>query len=152
MKRLLALAGLLSVVVLITGTANLLGSGVPSTVHYVDHDKASAVMQKGGDIANDPGFVVQANRRDTVGRAEYHDHTAHVFIIVDGEATLVVGGTMVNPERTAPDQLRSASVEGGQSYHMSKGDVITIPAKVPHWWKEVSTKTIGYYAVNIDTN
>jgi quercetin dioxygenase-like cupin family protein len=34
--------------------------------------------------------------------------------------------------------------------HLTKGDVITIPAKTPHWWKEVPTKTIAYYAVNIE--
>jgi len=33
--------------------------------------------------------------------------------------------------------------------HVSKGDVTTVPAKTPHWFKEVPTKTIAYYAVNI---
>jgi hypothetical protein len=28
---------------------------------------------------------------------------------------------------------------------MTKGDVITIPAKTPHWFKEVPTKTVAYY-------
>jgi hypothetical protein len=27
--------------------------------------------------------------------------------------------------------------------------VITIPARTPHWWREVPTQTIAYYAVNI---
>ena len=31
------------------------------------------------------------------------------------------------------------------------GDVITIPAKTPHWWKDTSkTGSVGYYAVNIE--
>jgi mannose-6-phosphate isomerase-like protein (cupin superfamily) len=71
--------------------------------------------------------------------------------MVEGEATFVVGGTMVDPKRTASDQMRAASLEGGTTYHLSKGDVITIPAKTPHWFKEVSTKTIAYYAVNIES-
>ena len=72
-----------------------------------------------------------------------------MFVIVEGEATLVVGGTMVDPKRTAPDQMRAPSLEGGTIYHLSKCEVITIPAKTPHWFKEVPTKTVAYYAVNI---
>jgi hypothetical protein len=30
-------------------------------------------------------------------------------------------------------------------------DVITIPAKTPHWFKEVPTKTVAYYAANIES-
>jgi len=28
---------------------------------------------------------------------------------------------------------------------------VWIPAKTPHWWKEISTKTVGYYAINIES-
>jgi quercetin dioxygenase-like cupin family protein len=34
----------------------------------------------------------------------------------------------------------AASIEGGETYHLSKGDVITIPAKA-----------IAYYGVNIES-
>jgi quercetin dioxygenase-like cupin family protein len=57
---------------------------------------------------------------------------------------------MVSPKNTAPGQTRAASVNGGQTYHLTKGDVITIPAKTPHWFKEVPTQTIAYYAVNLE--
>jgi len=57
---------------------------------------------------------------------------------------------MVDARRTAPGQMRAKAIEGGTTYHLSKGDVITIPAKTPHWWKEVSTKTVAYYAVNVE--
>ena len=107
-------------------------------------------MSKGGSIVNDPGLVVLAQRR-AAGMVEYHDRTNHVFVVAEGEATLVVGGTMVDAKRTAPDQMRAPSVEGGTIYHLSKGDVITIPAKTPHWFKELPTKTIAYYAVNIES-
>jgi hypothetical protein len=28
--------------------------------------------------------------------------------------------------------------------------VITVPAKTPHWFKDVPTKTVAYYAVNME--
>jgi mannose-6-phosphate isomerase-like protein (cupin superfamily) len=124
--------------------------GVPAAVHYISHEKVTEVMSKGGPIVSDPGLVVLAQRRQA-GEVEYHDHTNHVFVMVEGEATLVVGGTMLNAKRTAPDQMRAPSLEGGTTYHMTKGDVITIPAKTPHWFKEVPTKTVAYYAINIDS-
>ena len=127
-----------------------LGSGVPAAVHYIGHDKITQVMSKGGPIVSDPGLVVLAQRREA-GVAEYHERTNHVFIMVEGEATLVVGGTMIEPKRTAPYQMRAPSTEGGTTYHLTKGDVITIPAKTPHWFKDISTKTVAYYAVNIES-
>jgi mannose-6-phosphate isomerase-like protein (cupin superfamily) len=128
----------------------LSGGGVPAAVHYISHDKVTEVMSKGGPIVSDPGLVVLAQRREA-GLVEYHDHTNHVFVMVEGEATLVVGGTMVDAKRTAPDQMRAPSLDGGTTYHLTKGDVITIPAKTPHWFKEVPTKTVAYYAVNIES-
>ena len=146
-------AKLLTVAVAVTAVAAvvLFAGGVPTAVHYIGHDKVAEVMSKGGSIVSDPGLVVLAQRRKA-GEVEYHDRTNHVFVMVEGEATLVVGGSMVNARRTAPDQMRAPSLEGGTTYHMTKGDVITIPAKTPHWFKEVPTKTVAYYAVNIESD
>ena len=150
MKTLRTRAALLTMAVLLIEAAVSLGSGVPAAVHYIGHDKVTEVMSKGGPIVSDPGLVVLAQRREA-GVVEFHDHTNHVFVMVEGEATLVVGGTMVDAKRTAADQMRAPSLEGGTTYHLSKGDVITIPAKTPHWFKEVPTKTVAYYAVNIES-
>ena len=143
MKFLLALAMLCMVAVLLTA------AGVPTVVTYVPHDKVSATMAKGGAIIEDQGLRVLAQRRGA-GEVEVHAKTNHVFIIVEGEATFVTGGTLVGAKQTAPDQIRAPSIQGGQTHHLTKGDVITIPAKTPHWWKEVSTKTIAYYGVNTE--
>jgi mannose-6-phosphate isomerase-like protein (cupin superfamily) len=149
MKSFVILATLATLAVFLTAAAAPLGGGVPAAVHYIGHDKVSEVMAKGGPIVNDPGLIVLANRRGT-GQVEYHEHTNHIFIMVEGEATFVTGGTMVGAKRTNPDQMVATSIEGGETHHLSKGDVITIPAKTPHWWKEISTKTVAYYAVNIE--
>jgi mannose-6-phosphate isomerase-like protein (cupin superfamily) len=123
---------------------------VPTVVTYIPHDKVSTTMEKGGPIINDQGLIVLAQRRKA-GEVEVHGKTNHVFIIVEGEATLVTGGTLVNSRETGPDQWRAPSVQGGTTYHLTKGDVITIPATTPHWFKEVPTGTIAYYAVNIES-
>ena len=123
--------------------------GVPTVVTYVPNSKVTEVMTKGGEIVNDKGLIILANRRGA-GEVEVHDKTNHIFIIVEGEATFVTGGTLVGAKNTAPGQIRAASLNGGQTHQLKKGDVITVPAKTPHWWKEVSTKTIAYYAINTE--
>jgi mannose-6-phosphate isomerase-like protein (cupin superfamily) len=144
MKILLTLLTVLTMAILLAAAA-----GVPASVHYIGHDKVSATMAKGGAIIEDPGLRVLANRREA-GEAELHEKTNHIFIIVEGEATFVTGGKMVDVKQTSPDEKRASKIEGGQTHHLSKGDVVTIPAKTPHWWKEVPTKTVAYYAVNIE--
>lgn len=150
MKLLLAKAALFMMFVLLTAAAASTGEGVPAAVHYISQEKVADVMAKGGPIVSDPGLIVLANRRGA-GGVEYHEHTNHIFIIVDGEATFITGGTMVGAKRTSPEQMTATSIDGGETFHLSKGDVITIPAKTPHWWKEISTKTVGYYAINIES-
>ena len=140
----------LSLVAMLSTTALLMAAdGVPTTVTYVPHDKVSATMVKGGEIINDHGLIVLAQRRGA-GEVEVHEKTNHVFIIVEGEATFVTGGTLVGVRETAPGQRRAPSVQGGETHHLTKGDVITIPAKTPHWFKEVPTQTIAYYAINTE--
>ena len=125
-------------------------AGVPMSVHYINHDTVASTMVKGGQIISDNGLIVLANRavqRD----AEMHAKTNHVFIIVDGEGTFVTGGKLINAKTISPGQTRADGIEGGDIHHLSKGDVITIPANTPHWWKDTSASgSVGYYAINIE--
>ena len=65
---------------------------------------------------------------------------------------LSVGGTMTEPKVISPGQTRGSGIEGGTVHHLSKGDVITIPAGTPHQWKDTSkTGSVCYYAVNFES-
>jgi mannose-6-phosphate isomerase-like protein (cupin superfamily) len=144
MRYLLAIVASFAAGMLVTA------AGVPMKVNYVNHDQVAATMVKGGQIVADNGLIVLANRAVQRG-AEMHDKTNHVFIIVDGEATFITGGKLIKPSVISPGQTRAEAIDGGQSHHLSKGDVITIPANTPHWWKDTSkTGSVGYYAVNIE--
>jgi len=139
--------GVLAILLGLTITAA--ADGVPTVVTYVPNSKVTEVMTKGGEIVNDKGLIILANRR-TAGEVEVHDKTNHIFIIVEGEATFVTGGTLIGAKNTAPGQIRATSMNGGQTHQLKKGDVITVPAKTPHWWKDVQSKTIAYYAINTE--
>ena len=143
------LTAIVALAVLTCAVTLVAAKGVPSKVTYIPHDVANKTMEKGGQIISENGLIVLAQRRGA-GEVEVHANTNHVFIIVEGEATFITGGTMINPKETTPGQIRAERVTGGQTYHLTKGDVITIPANTPHWFKEVPSKTIAYYGVNLE--
>jgi mannose-6-phosphate isomerase-like protein (cupin superfamily) len=134
----------------LTAAALWAAAGAPTVVTFVPHDKVTATMAKGGAIIEDKGGLRVLAQRRTAGEVEVHMKTNHVFIIVEGEATFITGGTLVGSRQTAPNEVRAASVQGGQTHHLTNGDVVTIPANTPHWFKEVPTQTIAYYAVNTE--
>ena len=147
MKKLLGLAALVASTAAVTFS---LAEGFPKRVHYVNHEKVAAAFVKGEHIIEDEGLTVIANRGKQRG-AEQHAKTNHVFIIMDGEADFVTGGKMIDPKEISPGQTRGTGIEGGTVHHLSKGDVITIPANLPHQWKDTSkTGSVGYYAVNVE--
>ena len=50
---------------------------------------------------------------------------------------------------TAAHEMRGSSVEGGVERKLAPGDVVSIPAKLPHWVKVAPGKDIGYFIVKV---
>jgi quercetin dioxygenase-like cupin family protein len=79
---------------------------------------------------------------------EVHDKETDTFYVLAGSATIVTGGKMVGGNVTGPGQSRGTDIAGGQARQLAAGDVMVIPAGVPHWFKEVP-KSIDYYVVKV---
>jgi len=141
MKILLVLAALLT-------TVTLLIAADASGVTYVGHDKVAAALTKGGPLVNAPDLTVSGSHRDKAGQVEVHDKETDVIHVIDGEATFVTGGSMVGGKTTKPGQLMGTDIKGGQTHHLTKGDVIVVPAGTPHWFKEVP-HSVSYYVVKV---
>ena len=141
MKRLFILTAILGVLAA-TGYAQ-----TPQVTH-VDHEKVAAALAKGGALMTSKDFTVQGIRRAGPGQVEIHEKETDIFYVTDGAATIVTGGTMVGGRQTAPNQLRGTDVKGGEARHLAKGDVIVIPAGVPHWFKEVPV-SVNYLTIKV---
>lgn len=139
MKYLIVLAAFAATALLIAAE----GGGAAT---YVDHDKVTALFAKGGSIAKGADHSVAANRRTGPGKVEVHDKETDIFYVMEGEATLVTGGKMIGGAQSRPDQWLGTDIQGGTAYHLTKGDIVTVPAGTPHWFKEVP-KLIVYYTV-----
>jgi glc operon protein GlcG len=130
-----------------SGTS-MMGAMMPVT--YIDRDQVAAAFAKGAVLLDGTGrnYMVHASRREAAGQAEVHDKDTDIIYVLDGTATFVTGGTVVQGITTAPDELRGASIRGGQTRQLRKGDVIVVPAGTPHWFQQV-TAPFTYYVVKV---
>lgn len=88
--------------------------------------------------------------REGDGEVEVHDKMADVFFIESGEATLIVGGTVEGSRVTAPNEIRGTSISGGVKKTVAVGDVVHIPAKVPHQMLVAKGKKVTYFVVKVE--
>jgi mannose-6-phosphate isomerase-like protein (cupin superfamily) len=91
-------------------------------------------------------YRINVVRRTTGQGAIAHPDGTEVHHIIEGTATFVSGGTIV---RAPGAPAGAATIEGGESRRVAKGDVILVPAGTPHWYKDLDGP-ITYLEVRFD--
>jgi mannose-6-phosphate isomerase-like protein (cupin superfamily) len=99
--------------------------------------------------ANFGNHILSVSHREKDGVAELHQNKADVMIIQSGEATLVAGGEVIDPKPTAPNEIQGSGIKGGEKHSVAPGDVIEIPAGVPHQFFLAPGKQITYLLVKV---
>jgi mannose-6-phosphate isomerase-like protein (cupin superfamily) len=94
-----------------------------------------------------PGFVLAY--REASGQAELHDTEGDVMFFVEGEVTMVHGGTVVDGKTTAPGETRGSGITGGTEVRLGPGDVLHIPAKVAHQMKLAPGARVTYFVAKV---
>ena len=137
----------LAVFVLVLGSARAAENSVPAPT-YVENQRVLDNFEKKGGNPLIPGdaYRVQTDRRTANGNIEIHEKETDIFYVTQGEATFVTGGKMIGGKVSRPDQLLGTDIEGGETHHLAKGDVVVIPAGTPHWFKQVP-QSIQYFVV-----
>src|SRR5271168_3256788 len=79
-----------------------------------------------------PNSFTMIALRHKDGGAEVHENYADFFLVVQGHATLLSGGTVKDGKTTSPGEIRGASVQNGDRTNLNEGDIVHIPAAVPH--------------------
>ena len=69
-----------------------------------------------------------------------HTRMAEFFYVVDGEADLIVGGTLTNPRCLNSSNLAGDGVEGGVTHHVKKGTYILVPENTVHYFTNIDKK------------
>lgn len=101
----------------------------------------SAPAMHTAPVKNADHYRINIVRRTVGAGAIAHPTGTEVHHIIDGAATLVTGGSIA---RGTP-----ATIDGGVSRRVAKGDVVLIPAGTPHWYKDLEG-SITYLEVRFD--
>ena len=88
-----------------------------------------------------------------------HDQTPETYIIIKGSGTLVTGGQILKGKQAAADNAMVTTLNGpsctGQvtgdfiSTNVKVGDIIVVPAKVPHGWSKIDDM-VDYLSIRPD--
>jgi mannose-6-phosphate isomerase-like protein (cupin superfamily) len=73
------------------------------------------------------------------------------MIVQSGEATLVVGTDIVDAKSTSPTEVRGTSIRKGIQRKVFAGDVINMPAGLPHQFLLEPGKQITYIDIVVNT-
>ena len=98
--------------------------------------KVSPEMALSGVISTDQ-YQVNVVHRDQPAGAIAHPAATEVHYIIEGSGTFVTGGQIMG-------KGAAAIIEGGVTKHIAKGDVVVIPAGMPHWYSEIDKGSITY--------
>lgn len=124
-------------------------------------DQQLRVVSINGEYNVGVGVVHRAKTegRNPGGGIE-HSQITEVYHIIEGNGTLVTGGTIENPKESSPDSsvvkvLNGPSsgggvIQNGVSRKVGPGDVVIIPPNTPHWFSEITSEQIAYLVIRID--
>jgi mannose-6-phosphate isomerase-like protein (cupin superfamily) len=82
------------------------------------------------------------------GSAECHQFWVDQIVVNKGDITVVYGGTMQNEHPNSgpnrPGETLGSGIEGGKEIALHAGDIVHIPAGIPHWVKLAPGATTTY--------
>jgi mannose-6-phosphate isomerase-like protein (cupin superfamily) len=117
-----------------------------SSVELIDALKAAAANTTemvSSPVSNTDQYRVNLVHRSKPAGAIAHPGNTELHYITEGSGTIVTGGTIVRP---AGSSAAAATIQNGVTKHVTKGDVIIIPANTPHWYRDIEG-TITYLEV-----
>lgn len=100
-------------------------------------DLAAAIAKTTGGLAVKTVFADPAARtvhvhRKTSGEAERHANINDVMIAHKGSVILLIGGRIEGGHEIEPGEWRGGEIIGGYTKAFKSGDMMWIPAGVPH--------------------
>lgn len=136
-------------------------AAVQKTASAAVSDQQLRVVSINGEYNVGVGVVHRAKTegRNPGGGIE-HSQITEVYHIIEGNGTLVTGGTIENPKESPPDSsvvkvLNGPSsgggvIQNGVSRRVGPGDVVIIPPNTAHWFSEITSEQIAYLVIRID--
>ena len=117
---------------------------IEDNIREMDVDQRATIrLLEGGS------YNVNIRRLRAPEAALMHPRTTDVYVVKEGSGTLVTGGQMVDADGQPTDAQRGAAIRGGTEQVINPGDLVFIPAGVPHRFRE--TDGITWFNIRFDT-
>jgi mannose-6-phosphate isomerase-like protein (cupin superfamily) len=78
-----------------------------------------------------PNSLLLVDRTET-GESEIHATQNDITTIIEGTATLVTGGKLTKDRKISTNEIRGESITGTDRRAVKAGDIIMVPANMPH--------------------
>src|SRR5574341_1240916 len=75
---------------------NTNGSAATSAVTFLDSKTVAAAFVKGQPLIENNEYKVHASHRDGPGKSEVHEHETDIIYVLEGTATFVTGGKVID--------------------------------------------------------
>jgi mannose-6-phosphate isomerase-like protein (cupin superfamily) len=96
-----------------------------------------------------PNHLTMIALRSKNGGAEIHENYADFFFVIRGSAKLLTGGTVQDAKTVNPGEIRGKSVLNGVETKLNQGDIVHIPATVPHQLLLREGGTFLYFVIKV---
>ena len=96
-------------------------------------------------------LLLKTRREASSGQAELHERQADLIVVQSGQATIIIGGKIVNGKSTAVNEIRGTSIEGGTRQALKAGDIVHVPSKTPHQVLLDPGQTLDYVVLKVDS-
>ena len=96
-----------------------------------------------------PGHSAMLSVRLRSGAVEISEGFAQVFIVLEGQATVVIGGKTEKTGNAGAGPVINATIIDGSDQHLRAGDVLHIAAGTPYQVLLAGERTIGYLMIRI---
>ena len=106
------------------------GKSVAAQLQTLVQAKASA--SSGATLGDYGSHAIKLSVRSASGGAEVHAHYDDVFVVIEGTATLVTGGAVLDAKTGEDGETKGSGIQNGTSHTIVKGDIIHVPAGTPH--------------------
>lgn len=96
---------------------------------------AQLAREKGSSgitLGNFGTHALMLSERTANGKAEVHTHFDDIMLVVQGQATLISGGEVIDPHNGSNGEIGGSGIRNGVTTTISSGDLIHIPAGTPH--------------------
>ena len=81
--------------------------------------------------------------------ASAHNGEAELFLVLEGSGIAVTGGRLRDETRRNAENLSGSGIEGGESQSISKGDVLFVPEKTPHWFSPSGSEPLVLLSLHV---